>query len=573
MPSYIAPLEDMKFTLDTIAKLPDIRELPAHREVGNDLVDAILNASASFTGEVLAPLNAVGDQQGVKVNRGEVTTADGFVEAYRQYADNGWPSLPISPDYDGQGLPEVINTAAMEMVMSANLAFSLCPMLTQGALKTLQAHAPDALKHTLLPKMASGLWTGSMDLTEPQAGSDLSTVKTRALPTEDPNIYRIQGQKIFISWGDHDMAENVIHLVLGRLPDAPEGTRGISLFAVPKFLVNDDGSLGERNDLYTVSTEEKLGQHGSPTCVLAYGDNGGALGYLIGEPNRGLACMFTMMNHARINVGMQGLGLAERALQQGKTYAAERVQGKLSIIEYPDVKRMVMMMQSGCSAMRAMVYMAMGLVDLCESQDQTMADLSYRRLQLLTPIVKAWCTDLTQEITSLNIQIHGGVGFVEETGAAQFYRDARILPIYEGTNGIQANDLVGRKVLADSGDELHRLLAEIETDLEVWLTQPELQISAQQLASCVALAKSSGDAVLTTHNNGHDWRAVASYFLELHGWLIGAWLLHKKAAAACNLQEKLSDSYCKDQLENLKNYTMHFLPRVHGLSAAIAIGL
>lgn len=571
MSVYTAPVRDMTFLLYEIAGLPSIVAIPTYSECSEDLVAAILEASASFAEGVLTPLNPVGDRHGVKVEAGNVTTAPGFADAYRQYIDNGWPSLPIPCALGGQGLPDLVNTAVMEMVMSANLAFSFCPMLTQGALKTIEAHGSEAVKAMFLKKMVSGEWTGAMDLTEPQAGSDLSTVKTRAVP--DGDAYRIRGQKIFISWGDHDIADNIVHLVLARLPDAPEGTRGISLFAVPKFLVNPDGSLGGRNDIHTLSVEEKLGQHGSPTCVLAYGDNGGAIGYLLGRPHKGLACMFTMMNHARINVGLQGLGLAERAYQQGAAYAGERVQGGQPIVRYPDVERMVMLMRSGCAAMRAMIYTAMGLADMADSDNSSVAGASNRRLQLITPVVKAWCTDLTQEITSLNIQIHGGMGFVEETGAAQYYRDARILPIYEGTNAIQANDLIGRKILADNGEELRRLFAEMAADQgcfnDLPAPLPALTQAIDTQQQSLTDAGRCADLIMKASDSGNDWRPVACYFLDLLGYVVGAWLLQKKMVLARQKQDLYGADFAQTQLENYIFYCDHYLPRTHCLSAII----
>mgnify|MGYP000036742579 CR=1 FL=1 len=567
MTSYTAPLQDIEFSLYEIAGLDSITDIPKYTDSTEDVVTAILDAAASFTQGVLSPLNQLGDQQGVKVIEGNVVTPTGFADAYQQYIAGGWPSLPIASSSGGQGLPNLINAATMEMVMGANLAFSLCPMLTQGAIKTIEAYGNDHIKHTFLPKMTSGVWTGAMDLTESQAGSDLSAVNTQA--TYDGTHYRITGQKIFISWGDHDMADNVIHLVLARITDSPNGINGLSLFLVPKFLIEQDGSLGARNDITTVSTEEKLGLHGSPTCVIAYGDNEGAVGYLLGEKNKGLSCMFTMMNHARINVGMQGLGLAERAFQQGAAYSLERKQGGKAIRQYPDVERMVMLMQTGCSAMRSIIYLAIGLTDLSESTDENTASSANKRLQLLTPIVKSWCTDLTQEITSLNIQIHGGTGFIEESGAPQYYRDARILPIYEGTNAIQANDFISRKFLLDNGTELEQLFDEMTTDIQKFSELPELSLDANQLSNALGLAQECANLVKKTHFQGKDWRIVACYFLDLNAYCISAWLMCKKAIISHHQQETYGSRFSKRQLENSRFFINHYLPRSHALATSI----
>ena len=447
--------------------MAEIAALPGLEEATPDLVRAILEGAAQLTEAAIAPLNRSGDQQGSRVENRAVVQAEGFKEAYWQYVDGGWNSLPFASEYGGQGLPLVLATAVQEMIQSANLSFSLCPLLTQGAIDAIVMHGSDALKSVYLPNMISGAWTGSMNLTEPQAGSDLAVVRARA--ERDGDRYRIFGNKIFITWGDHAMTENVIHLVLARLPDAPPGVKGISLFLVPKYLVNTDGSIGERNDAYPVSVEHKLGIHASPTCVMGFGDNGGALGYLIGEENKGLACMFTMMNHARLSVGLQGVAVSERALQHAVAYARERVQGstpsspeRVSIIHHPDVRRMLLTMKALTEAGRALAYVAMSSQDhIHHSRDEGARKAHDQRVALLTPIVKGWCTEVAMEITSTGVQVHGGMGFIEETGAAQYLRDARILPIYEGTNGIQALDLVGRKFLRDGGAAMAGLLSEI----------------------------------------------------------------------------------------------------------------
>jgi alkylation response protein AidB-like acyl-CoA dehydrogenase len=432
MSEYLAPTQEMQFVLEQIAGLEEVAKLPGYEEATPDMVQAILEEAGKFAAEALAPLNVVGDQQGAKLVDGKVKEADGFAKAYAEFVENGWASLSGSVDFDGQGLPKVVGTAVDEMWQTANLAFSLCPMLTHGSIDAVQHHGSDAQKALYLPRLISGQWTGTMNLTEPQAGSDLSVVRCKAVPNGDH--YLISGQKIFITWGDHEMAENVIHLVLARTPDAPAGTRGISLFIVPKFMVDADGNLGERNDAYAVSLEHKMGIHASPTCVMSFGDNGGAVGYLVGEENKGLAYMFTMMNNARLNVGLQGVSISERAYQLASAYAEDRVQGGVPIIQHPDVKRMLLLMKTQTEAARMLAYRAFAHMDFAERSD----DVETRKrnqawVDLLTPIVKAWITEMAQEVTSLGVQVHGGMGFIEETGAAQYMRDARIIPIYEGT--------------------------------------------------------------------------------------------------------------------------------------------
>src|SRR5437763_2760630 len=457
MSDYLAPLADMRFTLREISGLADVATLPSCEQAAPDLVDQVLDQAAKVAGDVIAPLNAVGDRERSRLENGVVRTPTGFADAYRSYVEGGWNSLPFDPAHGGQGLPQVVSTAVLEIWSSANMSFSLCPLLNIGAVELLQAHGSPEQKRLYLEKMISGEWTGTMNLTEPQAGSDVGALRTRAVKKGDH--YEITGQKIFITYGDHDMAANIVHMVLARLPDAPAGTRGISLFLVPKRLVNPDGSLGAHNDLRCVSLEHKLGIHGSPTCVMAYGDRGGAAGYLVGEPNRGIECMFTMMNNARLNVGLQGVAIAERAYQQARDFARQRVQGRpagvkaegpLPIIHHPDVRRMLLDMRASTEAARALTYyVAAGIDRARHHPDADERARQQRRVDLLIPVVKAWCTDLGAEVASTGVQVHGGMGYVEETGAAQHLRDARIAPIYEGTNGIQANDLVARKLARD----------------------------------------------------------------------------------------------------------------------------
>ncbi len=447
MTDYAAPLADMRFALTEIAGIDEIARLPGCEQASPDVVDAVLEEAGKLAGGVLAPLNRIGDRQASRLENGVVRTPDGFKEAYAKYVEGGWNALPFPPEHGGQGLPMALSTAVFEMWNSANMGFALCPLLNVGAVEALHAHGTQEQKQVYLPKLVSGEWTGTMNLTEPQAGSDVGALRTRAV--RDGDGYRITGQKIFITYGEHDMAANIVHLVLARLPDAPPGTRGISLFLVPKFLVDADGKLGQRNDVRCVSLEHKLGIHASPTCVLAYGDNGGAVGFLIGEENRGMECMFTMMNNARLNVGLQGVAIAERAYQQARDFARQRVQSRpvtatsgdtYPIIHHPDVRRMLLSMRAQTEAMRALAYYTAGAIDRARHYPDSEARAAQqRRVDLLIPVVKAWSTDLGVEIASTGVQVHGGMGFIEETGAAQHLRDARIAPIYEGTNGIQAS--------------------------------------------------------------------------------------------------------------------------------------
>jgi 3-(methylthio)propanoyl-CoA dehydrogenase len=451
MPTYTPPIATMMFTL---RHLVNYENSASGAALDLATLEAVLEEAGKLAADVLAPLNWTGDRAGSVWKDGVVTTAPGWRDAYQAYCAGGWNAVPFSPDFGGQGLPWAAAFPIQEMWQAANMAFGLCPLLNQGAVEAILTHGSAAQKSTYLPKLISGSWTGTMNLTEPQAGSDLSVIRTKAIKQAD-GTYKISGQKIFITYGEHDLTDNIIHLVLARTPDAPEGAKGISLFIVPKFLVNADGSLGERNDVRCVSIEHKLGIHASPTCTMVYGDAGGATGYLVGAENEGLKYMFTMMNNARLSVGLQGVAIADRAVQAAMGYARDRVQGRTlsdnksaAIIEHADVKRMLLTMQALTMAGRALAYDAAVHLDKAHAGDKAAQD----HVDLMTPIVKAWCTDIAQTVTSLGVQIHGGMGFVEETGVAQFFRDARILPIYEGTNGIQASDLVFRKVLRNKGD-------------------------------------------------------------------------------------------------------------------------
>src|SRR5262249_7030051 len=459
MSTYAAPLKDMQFVINELAGLQEVTALPGCADVNAELAEAVLGEAARFAQEVLDPLNREGDKQGASLVDGKVITPKGFKEAYRKFVDAGWNALGGQPEFGGQGLPHVIATPVQEIWKSANMALCLAPMLTAGVLEALKLHGTQGQRQTWMPQLTSGEWTGTMNVTEPQAGSDLSAVRTRALREGDH--YRIRGTKIFITWGEHDLTDNIVHLVLARTPDAPEGVKGISLFIVPKFLLNPDGTPGQRNDVRCVSIEHKLGIHASPTCVLAYGDESGAVGYLVGEENRGLEYMFTMMNHARLAVGVEGIAIGERAYQHALEHARTRVQGReggqrsgdrVTIIHHPDVRRMLMSMRAQTDAMRAVACFAGAALGKAKRPpDPAEQRRSQALVDLLIPVVKGWCTEQGVEIASTGIQIHGGMGFVEETGAAQYLRDARITTIYEGTTGIQANDLIGRKVAFEKG--------------------------------------------------------------------------------------------------------------------------
>ena len=568
MPDYVAPVKDMSFVLNELAGLSQVCKLPRFEDSSEDMVAAVLEEAGKFASGVLAPLNIVGDTQGAKWADNAVQETAGFSEAYQQFVEGGWVALPCNPEFGGMGLPESVGIATMEMWNAANISFALCPMLGQGAIGAIESHANDAIKATYLEKMVSGEWTGTMNLTEPQAGSDLAMVGTKAIPEGDH--YLISGTKIYITWGDHQMADNIVHLVLARTPDAPEGVKGISLFVVPKFLVNDDGSLGDRNDAYAVSIEHKLGIHASPTCVMSFGDNGGAVGYLVGEKNKGLAYMFTMMNHARLNVGVQGVAMSDRAYQHAVAYANDRVQGlapgdkeKGTIIRHPDIRRMLMIMRSMTEASRALCYVASSSFDLAHhGTDEEERILANARGELLTPIAKGWSTEIAQEITSLGIQIHGGMGFVEETGAAQYLRDARIMTIYEGTTGIQANDLMGRKLIRDKGLEFGRLIAEIrETQVEVAALGDELTTIADSLTQGADSLQEVANWVIGHHmDNPQLPGAVAVNFMMAAGTVIGGWLLAKSAViASTRLAE--DESFYTAKIITARFYAEQIMPR------------
>jgi 3-(methylthio)propanoyl-CoA dehydrogenase len=568
--TYTAPLADIRFALREVAGQASVAALPGYENATDDMIDAVLEEAGKLSGNVLAPLNRVGDEQGAKLENGVVRSPEGFVGAYRQFIDGAWNSLPFDPDYGGQGMPWLLATAVQEMWQSANMGFGLVLLLNQGAIDAIHHHGSPEQKATYLPKMISGAWTGTMNLTEPQAGSDLAQLRSRAV--RDGDHYLISGQKIFITYGEHDLAENIVHLVLARTPDAPPGVRGISLFIVPKFLPNADGTPGKRNDLRCVSIEHKLGIHASPTCVMSFGDDGGAVGYLVGEEGRGLSYMFTMMNNARLAVGVQGLAIAERAYQQAVAYARTRVQSKddtrpdpkpVTIIRHADIRRMLMTMRSQIEAMRGLGYYTAAAIDCAlRHPDAGTRRQAQDRVDLLIPIVKAWFTDLGNEIASLGVQVHGGMGFIEETGAAQHLRDARILPIYEGTNGIQARDLVGRKVAKDGGETMRGLTTEMRalaTDLEVVPGDDMAVLAGAVEAAATALDDATAWVAETGKADIGAALAGSAPFLRLAGTALAGWLLARGALVA---HRQLADREGDPAFNEAKVVTARFYAEV-----------
>ena len=577
MSNYFAPTRDMRFVLNELAGLSDVNQLPGLEEATAEIVDAVLEEAGRFAAEVLAPLNQPGDMAGADFTDDRVIPPQGFRDAYQAFVEGGWASLPFEPEYGGQGLPELVAAATNEIWQSANMAFALCPMLTEGCAVALGIHGSHDMKAIFLPKLVSGEWAGTMNLTEPQAGSDLAAIKTRAVPNGD--TYLLSGRKIFITWGDHDFTDNILHLVLARLPDAPPGIKGISLFLVPKYLVNADGSTGRRNDVYPVSIEHKLGIHSSPTCVMSYGDNGGAHGYLVGEKHNGIACMFTMMNHARLSVGIQGLSISERAYQQALGYAKEREQGKIPgrsgrarIIEHADVRRMLMLMKSGCEAMRALAYVSAASLDYTNRSAD--GGNHGERFALLTPVVKAWSTELAQEITSLGLQVHGGMGYIEETGAAQHFRDARISSIYEGTNGIQAQDLVGRKVIRDNGKAIGELIDEINrTITELSDTDANQTVIKRALGDATEKLAQAADWLLQNYRDDPNAPgSVAINFLMLMGYVCGGWQMARAALVATEIAASSNDEFYRSKTVTARFYAEQYLPRCTGHFTAIQAG-
>ena len=587
MSDYAAPLKDMQFVLQEIAPLDRLATVPAFQDVNLELAGAILEEAGKFASGVLSPLNIVGDREGCRWDSEQVRTAPGWRDAYRHFSEAGWNALACSPAHGGQGLPRVVSALVEEMWNGANVAFALCPMLTHGAIEALELRGSEAQKRTWLPKLVSGEWTGTMNLTEPQAGSDLSAVRTKAVPQPDGS-YRVHGQKIFITYGEHDLTDNIVHLVLARVPGAPEGVKGISLFLVPQRLLDAEGRPATRNDLRCVSIEHKLGIHGSPTAVLAFGDQEGALGWRVGEENRGLEIMFIMMNAARFSVGLEGVGLAERATQRAIAYAKQRIQGtelgsasrdKVAIVRHPDVQRMLGTMKARAEALRAVACVVALAMDLAQHHPEAAERAAQQAfVDLLIPVVKGWSTESAVEIASLGVQVHGGMGYVEETGAAQHLRDARITPIYEGTTGIQAADLIGRKIARDGGAAARDLLARMR------LVQGRLDqhgaaghAALAQMGRALEVSLSDFEAALRYLVDSRDPRrsAVGAVpFLELFGIVAGGWQMGVAALAA---QRRLAEgdgdvAFLAAKIATARVYAAQVLPRAAGLRTVIVDG-
>jgi alkylation response protein AidB-like acyl-CoA dehydrogenase len=592
--TYRAPTEDIRFVIKELADLDGVLALPGFEEVSEDLVDAVLEENARFVEQAIAPLNQSGDRTPAQWNDGSVTTSPGFKKAFDEFAKGGWQGLQHDEQWGGQGLPKLVGAPASENINAANLAFSLCPLLTDGVIEALAAVGTEAQQARFIPAMLEGRWTGTMNLTEPQAGSDLALVATRAVPQDD-GTYRLFGQKIFITYGEHDLAENIVHLVLARTPNAPKGVKGISLFIVPKVLVNDDGSLGARNDVWCASLEHKLGIHGSPTAVLLYGSGKGeagegAVGYLVGEENRGLEYMFIMMNAARYSVGVQGIALSERALQQASAYAQERLQGQalegsagpVPIANHPDVQRMLCTMRGLTEGARALAYVAAAAFDKSRHHPDAQERAANKALyEYLVPIIKSYGTESSVEVASLGVQVHGGMGFIEETGAAQYYRDARILPIYEGTTAIQANDFVGRKTLRDGGTvaanlakQMRHTVAALEQKAAGKGPHAEgLGLIARRLAAAVDAYERANEFVLANANDTPRAVFLGSVpFLMLAGVVLTGWEMARAALASDERAAQSPDGFYARKLATSVFYAAHVLPRAESLSVAVLEG-
>jgi len=580
---YQAPLRELRFVLDELLGTQSLAGLRGLEDYSPELAEQVLGEAARFAQNVLDPLNQSGDKEGAHWSAEGVTAAKGFKAAYQQYVEGGWPALGANPEFGGQTVPNVLSSAVRELMASSNLAFKLCPMLTIGAVEALDLCGSPEQKQRYLPKMVTGEWTGTMVLTEPHAGSDLGLIRTRAVP--DGKQFRLFGQKIFITWGEHDLTPNIVHMVLGRIEGAPAGTRGISLFIVPKFLVNDDGSLGARNEVRCVSIEHKMGIHASPTCTLAFGDDKGAVAHLIGEPNRGLEYMFIMMNAARFAVGLEGVAIAERAYQQALGYARERLQGKIigdksgekkPILHHPDVRRMLMDMKARTEAGRAIAYYVAGCMDRAKSHpDVAVRRADQARLELLTPVVKGWCTEMAQGVTWNGIQVHGGMGFIEETGACQHMRDARITTIYEGTTAIQANDLIGRKIAREGGQSMRNLLLEMgETRSQLAASDDnQLQIIGKALGCAIAALDEATEWLLKTYDGEPQAAAAGAVpFLKLTGVVAGAWLMGRAALVAAGRVNAADGDFYRAKLVTARYFAEHVVPEAACYREAILNG-
>jgi alkylation response protein AidB-like acyl-CoA dehydrogenase len=584
--SYVAPVKDMLFCMKELAGLEEVAKLPGFEEAGLETAQAVLEESAKFNQDVLAPLNFEGDKNPSYWKDGKVFTTPGFKDAFRQLAEGGWQGLQHPTDFGGQGLPKTIGAACIEMLNSANMSFALCPLLTDGAIEALLTAGSPELQSTYLPNMISGKWTGTMNLTEPQAGSDLALVRTRAEPQPD-GTYKIFGTKIFITYGEHDMAENIVHLVLARVTGAPEGVKGISLFVVPKFMVNTDGSLGARNDAHCVSIEHKMGIKASPTAVLQFGDHGGAVGYLVGQENRGLEYMFIMMNAARYAVGIQGIAVAERSYQKAVQYAKDRVQSRpvdgsinksAPIIHHPDVKRMLMTMRSLVEGCRAMAITAAAAYDAAHAHpDAEVRKQNQAFYEFMVPLVKGYSTEMSLEVTSLGVQVHGGMGFIEETGAAQYYRDAKILTIYEGTTAIQANDLVGRKTARDGGQTAKAIaqqIAKTEAELAKRDSVAARAVHKRLTAARVAFEQVVDFVAGGTKGNPNAVFAGSVPYLMLAGNVMAGWQLGR-ALLVAESQLKAGEgdaAFLQAKVTTAQFYAEHILSRVPGQRDAIVEG-
>ena len=576
---YEAPVRDLNFVIKNLINLEDLTKISDYQHFSDDLVDAILEEAGKIGSEVLDPCNLSGDHEGSKrLDSGEVKTPQGYKEAYESLRDGGWFGLEAKEQYGGQQIPVTLSAAVNEIWHSSNMSLALCHLLTQGLIYALQKSASEDQKNFYIPKLASGEWTGTMNLTEPQAGTDLSSIKTKAV--KENGHYKISGQKIYITYGEHDLSENIIHLVLAKTPDAPEGNKGISVFIVPKFIPNEDGSIGKKNDVTCLSIEKKLGVKGSPTAVLQFGDNEGAIGYLVGEENQGLNIMFEMMNHARFSVGVQGLAVSERAYQQSKMYAFDRVQGIPidgkkgdPIIDHPDVLRLASTMKAEVEAMRALAIYGGFALDMTKSSQNDYWEL---KSSLMIPIIKGWLTERSLEITSNAIQIHGGMGFIEETGIAQHYRDARILPIYEGTTAIQANDLVFRKTIRDNGKAITDLITEINNEVtEISKSENKnLKNICQRMSVSIDITKKVINHIVSISNNKKRSAVSGVNYLMMLGYVFGGWMMIKTASKSVDLKNKkeMDEEFLNAKISSSMIYFSSVLPKIESLSSIILQG-